>query len=95
MVLELKRPWQFTAIRVSPFFDSLGRKGKRGREEEGKEREREREREGKGREGKGREGKGIGKAISAVLVLPQWISFRFSSSSCAGSGKTRGSRSMR
>ena len=52
-------------------------------------------REGKGREGKGREGKGIGKPLSAVLVSPQWISFRFSSSSCAGSGKTKGSRSMR
>ena len=80
VVLELKRRWQFTAIRVSPRFDSLGREGKRrGREEEGK----------------GREGQGIGKPISAVLVLPQWISFRFSSSSCAGSGKTKGSRSMR
>ena len=90
VVLELKRPWQFTAIRVSAFFESLGRKGKRrGREEEGKGRE------GKGREGKGREGKGIGKPISAVLVLPQWASFRFSASSCAGSGKTKGSRSMR
>ena len=64
------------------------KKGKGGRRE-GKGRE------GKGREGKGREGKGIGKPISAVLVLPQWISFRFSSSSCAGSGKTKGSRSMR
>ena len=51
VVLELKRPWQLTAIRVSAFFASLGRKGKRrGREEEGKGRE------GKGREGKGREG---------------------------------------
>ena len=44
VVLELKRPWQFTSIRVSAFFESLGRQGKR----------RGREEEGKGREGKGR-----------------------------------------
>ena len=64
VVLELKRPWQFTAIGVSPFFESLGRKGKRrGREEEGKGRE------GKGREGKGREGKG---RVLASLFQPCW-----------------------
>ena len=59
VVLELKRPWQFTALRVSPFFESLGRKGKR----------RGREEEGKGREGKGREGKG---RVLASLFQPCW-----------------------